>query len=221
MRKTHPNVHFQTLNESSVSYLNAFIANQQGQLYSRVYHHPILQGYTLPYAIGHSKLQHSDWLRSALIRAVCYCSLVDDFIQERIYLELTYLVNGYSLLFVECHVQHFFKYFHADDMRYSLDQTKYDKFRHQLFDSVNEQHKLSEKLQQIDDNGSLIRFNYLHEYGLRCQFNEEFHRLWTKYSNADSNLSKINSKILLTSKNKHSLNALLAKQKSTYSTDKA
>ncbi|CAF4142130.1 unnamed protein product, partial [Rotaria sordida] len=65
---------------------------------------------------GHSKLAHSDWFLSALIRAVCYCSSVEDFNQERIYLELTSLTNGYSLLFVEAHVQYFCDYFHTHAM---------------------------------------------------------------------------------------------------------
>ncbi|CAF4337030.1 unnamed protein product, partial [Rotaria magnacalcarata] len=37
----------------------------------------------------------SHWLRSSLIRAVRYCTTIEDFNQERIYLEMTYLANGY------------------------------------------------------------------------------------------------------------------------------
>ncbi|CAF5163811.1 unnamed protein product, partial [Rotaria magnacalcarata] len=33
--------------------------------------------------------------------------------------------------------------------------------------------------QQIDDNGHLIRLNYLYEQGPRCQFNQEFYQLWS------------------------------------------
>ncbi|CAF4667764.1 unnamed protein product, partial [Rotaria magnacalcarata] len=84
-------------------FLNAFVQNQNGDLFSRIHRHPLIQGYSLPYEVGHAKLVHSDWLRSALIRAVCYCSSVEDFNLERIYLELTCLTNGYSLRFVETH----------------------------------------------------------------------------------------------------------------------
>ena len=82
-----------------MQFLNAYIENQNGQLYSRVYHDPSSQSYMLPYVTGHSKLKHSDWLRSALLRAIYYCSSVVDFQQERIYIEISYLANGYSLLF--------------------------------------------------------------------------------------------------------------------------
>ena len=215
-RTQYPNLHCQTLTGSIVQYLNAYIENRQGQLYSRVIHNPTIQAYTLPYVVGHPKLKHSDWLRAALIRAVCYCSSVDDFHQERIYIELTYLVNGYSLLFVECHMQHFFKYFETEDMRYSLDQAMYDKFRRQWFEWIDWQRELNNKLETVDNNGNLIRLNYLYEYGPRCQFKEDFHVIWSKYLNTDPQLSEKTSTILLTTKHVHSLNALLSQQKSSY-----
>ena len=65
------------------------------------------------------------------MRAVCLCSSPDYFIKERIYLEITFLINGYSLMFVETYVQHFFHYFHAGNMRYMTNQTMYDQFRQQ------------------------------------------------------------------------------------------
>ena len=212
--KKHPDVHLQTFIGSSVHFLNAYVANRNGQLYSRVYHDPTSQGYTLPYVVGHCKLNHSDWLRSALVRAVSYCSSVEDFQQERIYLELTCLVNGYSLLFVESRIQHFFKYFNADNMRYYLDQAMFDKFRRRLFDFIDIQHELSDKNQKLDDNGNLIRLHYLYEFGPRCQFNQQFHHLWFKYFGNHPILSKEKSKIVLTTKHLHSLNALLAQYKS-------
>jgi len=214
--KQYSNVHFQTLIGSSVQFLNAYIENRHGQLYSRVYHDPTIQSYTLPYVVGHTKVNHSDWLRSALIRAVYYCSSVHDFNQERIYIELTYLTSGYSLIFVESHVQHFFNYVNAEMMRYSLDQIMYDKFRRQWLEFMVGKHKLSEELQKVDDNGHLIRLNYLYEYGPRCEFNKQFHRLWLNSFGTDSNISQENSTIILTTKHLHSLNALLAQHKSSY-----
>lgn len=44
----HPHVHLQILIGSSVRFLNAYIENQNGQLYTRVFHDPSVQGYTLP-----------------------------------------------------------------------------------------------------------------------------------------------------------------------------
>ena len=165
--------------------------------------------------MGHTKLKHSDWLRSALLRAVCYCSSVEDFHHERIYLELTYLINGYSFLFVESHMQHFFSYLNAESMRYRSDQTIYHSFRRQWFEFLDMQRTLSDQLQQLDDHGNVIRLHYFYDYGPRCQFNRQFHELWSQYFTDHAILSNDKSKILLTTKQSHSLNALLVRQKSS------
>ncbi|CAF2924522.1 unnamed protein product [Rotaria sp. Silwood2] len=57
---------------SKVQFLDAYIENKEGLLYSRVDHHHGAQPYTLPYAIANSKAAHSHWLRSSRIRAVRY-----------------------------------------------------------------------------------------------------------------------------------------------------
>ncbi|CAF4784364.1 unnamed protein product, partial [Rotaria magnacalcarata] len=80
-------------------------------------------------------------------------------------LELTLLVNGYSLEFVERHVEHFFDYFHAYKMRYLMDQMIYETFRQHWFDFITMKNESQEMTQQIDDNGHLIRLNYLYEQG--------------------------------------------------------
>ena len=159
-------------------------------------------------------MNYSNWIRSALVRAVCLCSSVDDFNQQRIYIELSCLVNGYSYMFVESRVAHFYSCFHAETMRYSMDQTMYDKFRRQCFDFIDIHRTLSKKLQQSNDTGNMIHLNYLYEYGARCQFNKEFHKLWNRYFDSHPILSKEKITISLTTKHLHSLNALLSQQKS-------
>ena len=198
---------------SSVRYLNGFIDNQNGELSSRMFHRSIDQGFTLPYVIGHPKVAYSDWFRLALIRTVCYCSSVHDFNLERINLELTFLTNGYSLIFVETHVQHFYDYFHAHAMRYTKDQAMYDKFRHNWFDYIAMQHQLTDQLHKLHDSDHLIHLHYLYEIGPRCEFNQRFHRLWSQYFSQHSDLSDKKAKILLTTQQQHSLNSLLAKEK--------
>ncbi|CAF4074888.1 unnamed protein product [Rotaria magnacalcarata] len=180
IRDKSPNVQFQKLIASSVPFLNAFVQNQNGNLFSRIYRRPLIQGYSLPYEVSHAKLVH-----------------IEDFNLERIFLELTCLTNGYSLRFVETHVQHFFNFFHLHPMRYSRDQIMYNKFRHNWFNYIKIQHELSVQLQQFDDKGQLIHLNYLYEYGARCKFNEQFHRIWSEYFNQHPNLSIPKCEILL------------------------
>ncbi|CAF1237136.1 unnamed protein product, partial [Rotaria sp. Silwood1] len=162
-----------------------------------------------PYVIGHSKSAYSDWLQSALIRAVCYCTSVEDFQQERTYLELTLLINGYSLLFVETHVKHFFNHFHAQTLRFSRSQSAYDNFRQQWFTFVEQRQELTQELQKFDQNDRLIQFNYIHDFGPRCRFNREFYQLWFHYFQQHPKLSQEKCKIILQAKHFHSLNSLL------------
>ncbi|CAF2095896.1 unnamed protein product [Rotaria magnacalcarata] len=82
-----PNVQFQKLIASSVSFLNTFVQNQNGNLFIRIYRHPLIQGYSLPYEVGHAKLVHSDWLRSVLIRAVFFAR------QSKILISNVFILN--------------------------------------------------------------------------------------------------------------------------------
>jgi hypothetical protein len=155
--------------------MNGFISNENSQFHSRIYHDPAVQLYALPYVTGHSKVQYSNWIRTALIRAVCYCPSVDDFNQERIRIELACFANGYSYRFVESRVEHFYNYFHSEALRCDLDQTIYKKWRQKWFDFITLQRTLLSKLQKRKDKGEVFRFHYLYEYGARSAFNKDFH----------------------------------------------
>jgi hypothetical protein len=210
----YPHVQLRTFIDTSVPFLNAYVVNRDGRLYTRVYHDPTIQPYTLSYLVGHPKFNYSDWIRTALIQAVCYCTSVDDFNQERIYIELTCLANGYSLQFVDSRVSHFYDYFQTNTLRYSLDQILYYKFRRQWFNFTDIQRAYSNNLQHLSDNGHLIRLHYLYEFGAKCQFNQEFHKLWNKHFGTNPILCKEKTAIHLTTKHLHSLNALLGQSKS-------
>ncbi|CAF4309896.1 unnamed protein product [Rotaria sp. Silwood2] len=213
LREKHRNVRFQKLIGPSVSFLNAYIENRHGQLYSRVHHDFNMPRYILPYVIGHTKLSYSEWIFLALIRAVCYCTSVDDFQQERVYLEITYLINGYSVLFVETHVKRFFNYFYSETMRFSYNQNNYDKFRQQCFKFVEQRQELSQQLQKSDDTNCLFQFHYIYDFGPKCRFNREFRQLWHQYFQQHPTLSEEKCKIMLNAKNFHSLNTLLGMDK--------
>jgi len=213
----NPNVQFKTTIGKKVQFLNAQIENQNATFYSRVYHDPNVQKYTLPYVIGDSKLAHSHWLRSALIRAVRYCTSVHDFNQERLYLELTCLANGYSIEFIDRRINHFFTHFNATSLlllRSALDQQVYDKLRHQLFKFVSEQQKFYDTKQELEKKNQRVQLTYLYQYGSKRHFNEEVKKLLSTYLDAklEPAISK-KIKIILTTKQQYSLNALLSRQK--------
>jgi hypothetical protein len=213
IRKRYPNVQMEINIGSSVHYLNALVTNQNGKLYSRVYRDPSIQSYALPYVTGHSKVAYSDWFRTALMRAVYYCSSIEDFQKERTYLEMSCLANGYSLLFVETHVEHFFQYFRVDSIRYSSDQAKYHAFRSRMFDYLANETVQIDDLQKINDQGQFIRFNYTYEYGSRVEFNAKFHEIWSDHFGEHSVLSGRLAKMVLSTEHYRSLNDLLVRHK--------
>ena len=198
-----------------IHFLNAHIENQNGTLYSRVYHDATIQKYTLPYVIGHSKVAHSHWLRSALIRAARYCTSVDDFNQERICLELTCLANGYSLEFIEKRIDHFFTHFDATSLRLFLDQHVYDKLRNRLFNFMNEQQRFSDTNRELEKNGQLVRLSYAYEFGPKREFNAKLYKTLSENLNQHVQPSKRKIKMKLTTIHQHSLNALLSRQNSS------
>jgi hypothetical protein len=213
IRTKNSNVHLEIKMDSKVQFLNAHIENQNGTLYSRVYHDPAIQKYTLPYAIGHSEVAHSHWLRSALIRAVRYCTSVDDFNQERIYLELTCLANGYPLEFIEKRIDHFFTHFDATSLRLFLDQQVYDKLRNRLFNFMNEQQRFSDTNRELEKNGQLVRLSYAYEYGPTREFNAKLYKTLSENLNQHVQPSKRKINMKVTTIHQHSLNALLSRQK--------
>ncbi|CAF4360104.1 unnamed protein product, partial [Rotaria sordida] len=96
--------------DNRVEFLNAIIKNNRGFLETRVYHNQQQQQqpFLLPYAKNHPRLLHRQWFRYSLIRAGQYCSSFEDFEEERRYIEMTFLTNGYSLDFVEYNLRQFY-----------------------------------------------------------------------------------------------------------------
>ena len=147
------------------------------------------------------------------MRAVRYCSNFNDFEQERIYLEMSCLLNGYSLDFIETQLTHFYQYFNADRIRFCMNQIVYDKLRGRLFDFIDRQRKNLDKFHALEDVERVIRLPYLYDYGLRQKFNEKFLEIWSQYLINDPHLSTEKTKFILNVKHIYSLNALLAQQK--------
>jgi hypothetical protein len=197
-----------------MEFLEIHIENQNGRLYTNVYHDENTQKYTLPYVIGHTQVEHSHWLQSALIRAVRYCTSVHDFNRERIYLEITCLTNGYSLDFIEHRINHFYIHFFAKSLRSVLDQGLYDKLRERLFSFIRQQRQNLLNNEELDKKKRRCQLTYLYEYGSKRQFNDRLQQVLSDYLNTNLHLSTNEQiKIILTTKQQYSLNALLSQQK--------
>lgn len=195
------------------NFLDVHLSNVQGRLLTRVHHSPNAPPFVLPYAFGHARLMHSNWFRAALVRAVRFCSTVEDFNQERIHIELAFLANGFSLVFVRSRIRQFFIHFDAVRLRISMDQPNYDLLRQKLLSSIDHEQYLFEQNEAFENEDCLTRLYYLYECGPRRQFNREFRRLWNDYFKNDRAIGAMRGKVLFTTKHRYSLNALLAKQK--------
>lgn len=200
-----------------LQFLNIHIENLNGDLFTCVHHDPRVQKCTLPYAVDNVHDAHSHWLRSSLIRAVRCCTSVFDFNQERIYLELTCLINGYSIDFVERRIHHFFQHFDALSLRSSLNQRVYEQLQHRLFNFVTEQHQLTRTNQDLESNHQLIRLSYFYQWGPRSEFDEKLKKILREHLQMPTQTSFEKKhqqiKLILTTQTKYSLNALLSQQK--------
>jgi len=213
IHEKYRHIHIETSTGKCVQFLNIQIENRIGHLYTCIYHDSQKSKYTLPYVIGHAKLKHSLWFRSAFIRAILCYSNFFDFNQEKIYLEMTCLANGYSSDIIENQLKHFYIRFNAEKIRFCSDQIVYERLRRRLFDFINVQRTISDKNQELEDKEYIFHFSYPYDYGPYNQFNREFHKIWSNRLKHDSQLSHKDTKIILNTKHIYSLNTLLAQQK--------
>ncbi|CAF4210878.1 unnamed protein product, partial [Adineta steineri] len=213
----HAHIEFDIKIDSTVQFLDVHVSNYHGTLFTRVYHDSNSQKYTLPYVIGNSRSAHSHWLRSALIRAVRYCISVYDFNQERLYLQATCLVNGYSLEFVDDRIRHFFKHFDGVSLLSVSNQDEYDKLRRRLMNYINEQKEYNLKNKELEKNKQLIRLNYLHEFGPKHEFNRQLKEILSNKL-VDKKIPFIKQQLTINLKTIHqySLNGLLSQQKPSH-----
>ncbi|CAF4200999.1 unnamed protein product [Adineta steineri] len=202
LNQQHPDIPVTISIGLHVSFLNVDIENRQGNLHTCVYHDPNQQPFLLPYAINYPRISHRQWVRFALLRAGQYCSSWDDFQDERIYIELTCLANGYSLDFVEYHMEQFFTRLHPMNRGIILNRWTYPTFRTRLFTYMREQQQ-----RQLKNNPSFIQLSYLFDWGSRCEFNEKFDRLWWQILESNTRFRNLNLRVKLTAKHCYPSNA--------------
>ena len=203
----------QATTDARVLFLGAHVENRQGVLYTRVSHDSSHQKYTLPYVMGHATVAHSHWLRSALVRAVRYCTSVEDFNRERIYVEVTCLTNGYTLAFVEKRIKEFFTRFDVATLRVIPDPYVYRQLRHRLFQFMSEQQRAADKTAELEKHERIARLSYRYEYGQRHSFDRKLRQILSKHLDVPDQPAQNKLKLKVTTKHRYSLNALLSAQK--------
>jgi hypothetical protein len=219
LNRQNPDVQLTMSIDTNVHFLNAYIENQNGFLYTRVYHDPMTQRFLLPYIPNHPRLGHRQWFRFALIRAGQYCLAFEDFQDERVQIELTLLANGYSLDFVQYHFEQFLKRFNPSQQQeqqqpINLNRFTYTSLRIQLFRHFRQQKNDLQERQELESKNKIIQLYYLFDWGSRCEFNQKFYQLLSTILNEDPTFKKYGLKLILNTKHCYSSNTLVAQYKS-------
>lgn len=195
-------------------FLNCSIENINGRLYTRVYRDTNLQSFILPYFSSHPRLIYRQWYRFMMIRAAQYCDQLEDFQDERRYIEATFLANGYSLDFIEYLWRQFILRFGFSPLQLIyFDNYKYDTFRSEIrrrpsrYQNDSKQQSIEYELMK---NEKLFRFYYLYDWGSRSEFQRKFYQLWTTIINEDPLFKNYGLKIILNSKHCYLSNTLVA-----------
>ena len=202
----HPDIHIEVIKMgSSVEFLGIQIENQQGKLSTNVYHNPQTPRFVLPYVIGHPRVLYRQWFHWALARAIYACMSIEDFDQERIYIELTMLTYGFSLDSIKSMSNVFLNKYGSTRSFDEFNSRSYASLRLQLFNAIHLEQTLhrQQKVTNID-------LYYYYDWGRRCDFNERFKTLWMQRIQSDPAVNKLNLKLNLNTIHFCHLNALLA-----------
>ncbi|CAF1485134.1 unnamed protein product [Adineta ricciae] len=215
LNEQYPDIQLTVSIGKHVQFHNIDIENNHGQLEIRVYHPRTQQYFLLPYPTKQNdspRLFYRQWFRFALIQAAHYCTNVDDFHHERRRLISTFLVNGYSLDFVERQQRKFFQSFNSNttiDNILQINTSTYRTFRYQLRTCLNAYRQNYENEQRIvQQQQQLIHCYYLFDWGLRYQFNRRFWKLWLEIIDPELKSREKTLKIKLNTKHCYRSNDL-------------
>ncbi|CAF3329341.1 unnamed protein product [Rotaria socialis] len=198
---------------TNVHFLICYMENIKGRLHTNVYRDTTQQPFVLPYFSNHPRLLHRKWYRFMMIRATQFCKDFQDFQDERRYIEASFLANGYSLDFIEYLWRQLILQFQFSPLDLqNLDQYKFRSFRIEIQRCLKAQRLSSQQEQEYNliKNQKLIRLYYLFDWGARCEFNQNFQKLWCTIINEDPLFKSYGLKIILNSKHCYLSNTLLA-----------
>ena len=213
----------------SIEFLDVLIENNLGKLKTSVYRKPAAEPYILPYTSDHPRHIHSNTISTALLRAIRLSSDVEAFDKERLNIEISLLLNGYSPKFITYHLKRFFRKYNALSVYKQLDYTTYQKLHQALLDestkSNEDQDQFEQSKQQQQPSSDTKKMNekvtvkqkrliihYRFESGPLIKFNRHFRNLWrTHFCYETSPLNNV--RLILGTRSNPSLERLLVKKK--------
>ncbi|CAF1471320.1 unnamed protein product [Rotaria sordida] len=119
----HSNIKLEYKIGKSLRFLDVLFTNNNGILTTSVYHKPVAEPYVVPFTSDHPRHVFVNVIQTSLARATRYSSTFESFNNERRYIQLTLLYNGYPSTFIDKEFQKFF---------YELPETCTDMFRYTI-----------------------------------------------------------------------------------------
>jgi hypothetical protein len=93
----------------SINFLDLYIENNNGELFTKVYHKPSYEPYFLPFNSIHPTHMKMNIPYAMLLRAIKYCSNFEAYINEREKLRMALLLNKYPDIFINKQFSRLFK----------------------------------------------------------------------------------------------------------------
>ena len=116
-----------------INCFDAQISHHQGLLQTRVFHEPAFEPYALPYVFDTSYTQsHLLILRAALLRAILYSSNIHEFENERLFIDLSFIINDVPLTFVQQTTENLLREFNMLSTENYLDDTIFQALRQRV-----------------------------------------------------------------------------------------
>ncbi|CAF5119257.1 unnamed protein product, partial [Rotaria sp. Silwood1] len=155
---------------SFTNFLDLYMENRDGTLFTTVYQKPSYEPYYLPFNSIHPSHMKKNIPFTMLLRAFRYCSTFQTYLDEREKLRMALLLNKYPNKIIE---QQFNNVLLKFNINQPLTINNYDKYRQKVFDSPYKEST------EIDyDKVLFIYFTYCSSMKM---FPLKFHTLWSKY----------------------------------------
>jgi hypothetical protein len=155
---------------SSISFLDLYIENKDGQLFTSVYQKPSYEPYYLPFNSIHPLHIKKNIPYTMLLRAIRYCSTFQTYIEEREKLRMALLLNKYPCKFIDNQFNHLLNKY---KIVIPLNSFNYQDYRKKIMNSPQRE-KPTVYYKEI----LFVHFTYCSNMKL---FPRQFHSLWNKY----------------------------------------
>jgi hypothetical protein len=178
--KFDPNIQLSANISLEADFLDLHIENQEGQLYTSVYHKPSHEPYYLPFNSIHPLHMKKNIPFAMFLRAIRYCSTFSAYLLERESLRMTLLLNRYPGDFIDKQFNNVLLKFEINE---SIGTKNYNKLRDKIIRTP------IEDITPID-YGKIMFVHFTYCTNMK-NFPTKFHTLWHKYFN-NSPINEVN-----------------------------